>query len=270
MPHKTLIVNRQLLIGIIVAAFFLAGARPLPPAHAATSLETAQSDYNFNYSKFRDSQERYVNAKNSYLAFKTAASKDQAFAATKDYLNQVTALYPTYLGLVNEYGNSLSWQDSADVHTNLVKTLAEMSNYFVGQRQQINDTKTLEELSGLGAPMRDKIEKEINPQINFVIANYEVDDAKDTFATFESLSTQLGQNKQNFAKSTILANWQTEVDSIKEKAQKSLANAKSRLADIKDNKATDSDVQAIHIQVTDEKSQLKKTNPLFMEASRYF
>lgn len=235
--------------------------------HAATPLETAQADYNFNISKTLDSKEKYTNAKNTYLSFKTAAAKDQAFAATKDYLNQVTNLYPAYFALVKEHANSLRWQDNEEKHNNIDKMLGDLSIYFAGLRQQINDTKTLEELSAIAAVIKDEIIDNVNPQINYVVAIYEFVDVLSIYNDFQNLYSELGQNKQEF---TAFPNWQTEVEAIREKAQKSVNSAQGIINGLRQNKASDGDVKNIYRAATDTKNELKRTKTLFLEAARFF
>ena len=75
-------------------------------------LDKARSDYTFQYTKYREAQNKYINARSSYLTFQTATAKNNAYLATGDYLVQIDNLYQAYLFLVNENGNSLGWQNS--------------------------------------------------------------------------------------------------------------------------------------------------------------
>ncbi len=116
----------------IFIAFLLIASSFLPIVHAQTPtpLEKAQNDYNFQSGKYKDAHDQYATARSEYVSFKTAISKDNAYAKTKTYLVQVDLLYETFLAQVQENTNTLNWDNAnvSKVETNNV-ILAEI-NFF--------------------------------------------------------------------------------------------------------------------------------------------
>lgn len=235
-----------------------------------TSINQAQKDYTYEFSKYRDAAEKFSTAKSSYLTFKTATAKEQAFVATKAYLNQVTSVYSAYFSIVRIYAATLDWQNEAAKYEQLVKILEDMDTYFASQKQQITDTKTLEDLALLSQQMKQKITGEINPQLNYITASYDLQNAKLLFDEFEIISQELNNKKQSFVGSAILLNWQTEVASIKTNSQTALNSAQLAYDALVPNQTAEDKLQNIQNLSSNVKSQLRRSKTLFLEAVRFF
>ncbi len=270
MPQKKLIVRSQWLI---VVTIFFCLAYSLFTIHnslAATPIEQSRTDYGFEYSKYRDIQEKFSTAKNTYITFKTATSKEQAFAVSKAYLDQITTLYHTYFSLVKEHANTLDWQDNSAKYEQIIKTLDDLSTYFAAQKQQITDTKTLENLSAQAQQLKQKIAGEVNPQLNYITAAYEMQNTRLIYREFENLYQELSTKKQSFVNSAVLFNWQTDVDDIKNKSQAALKVAQDNFDLLNPAQTTEADVAKVESQSAAVKSQLRRSKTLFFEAARLF
>lgn len=266
-PKKLMVYGKWLMVFVIVLSLITSH---LSLTFAATPLETAKNDYSFEYSKYRDAQERFSTAKSSYSTFKTATAKEQAFVASKAYVYQITTLYPAYFSLVRVYASTLNWQDNSSKYEQIIKTLGDMDTYFATQKQQVTDTKTLEDLSQLSLQIKEKNSFEIDPQLNYITATYEMQNTRLLFKDFENLSQELGTKKQSFVQSAVLSNWQTEVDDIKNKAQAALIVAQDNFDLLKPNVTTLRDVENVENQSTSVKNQLRRSKILFLEAARFF
>src|SRR3989344_8334435 len=167
MLQKPLLANRAFLVRIICVIFALFIFH-LPFSYAAQSpLETAQSDYNFQYTKFRDAQEKYVSARSSYLSFQTAAAKNEAFLRTKDYLAQADNLFLSYIDLVKENGNSINWPGDTISKDNLTINLTQESTFLAQNKTSLEGAKTLEDLVQSAKDLKTHFEGITTPKINF-------------------------------------------------------------------------------------------------------
>lgn len=237
---------------------------------AASPLETAQSDYNFQSSQFRNVKERFANAKAAYISFKTAASKDQAFSTSKEYLTQASTLYIAYYALVKEYGNSLDWSDKSDVHTKLATTMDDASTYFLQVKDAVTRAQTLEDLTKIAADIDKNLKDKFDPQTYYTLANYELASGKQLYRQFLELAQKLGESKQSFANSSTLLNWQTEIDDIKAKSTISINSAQDQLDHMPQTRVNTGEVEQIKKAVDGTKKELLRAKPLFLEAAKLF
>lgn len=131
----------------------------LTSAHAITTpLDKAQEDYAYQLAKYVELKDKYQTAKSSYLTFKTATSKNEAFSITKDYLKQIDNVYQSYLLLVEERTNSVNWGNASVSREELHKKLEEESKYFDNNKKDIDATQTLENLPLLAKNIQTRIE----------------------------------------------------------------------------------------------------------------
>lgn len=272
MPQIRYLVSSSKYLVITILFFALICLLPTTNyiLHASSPLETAKSDYSFESSKYRDAQEKFSAAKSSYLTFKTATAKEQAFVASKAYVDQITTLYPAYFSLVRVYAGNLDWQDNAAKYEQIIKMLGDMDTYFAAQKQQVTDTKTLEDLSQLSLQIRGKIATEIDPQLNYITAAYEIQNTRQLFRDFDNLSQELGTKKQSFVQSAVLTNWQTEIEDIRNKAQAALKIAQDNFDLLKPNETSTGHIDSMESLGTKVKSQLRRSKVLFLEAARFF
>ena len=254
-------------IALLFAAFYI-----LPTTHyillAATPLETAQSDYNFEFSKFRDAQDKYTRSKQSYISFKTAAAKDQAYIDSKAYLNQAINLELSYLALINEYINSLQWQNDK-THQQVVAALQSLKTAYLQQEQSINTSQTLEDLQSQATSLSQKQQQEIDPAVYWIIVNLELTRARQLQMEFEKLSTKLGQNQKAFPNATNLSNWQSEIQNISKASLAQIQEAQKQMERMTPEHTTEWDTQTIADFASLSRKELKKAQPFINQAAKY-
>ena len=232
-------------------------------------LDKARSDYTFQYTKYREAQNKYINARSSYLTFQTATAKNDAYLATGDYLVQIDNLYQAYLFLVNENGNSLGWQNSDISKDHINQIIDEEIAFFDNHRKKVKDAKTLEQLPDLATDLRSHRDKEFNLKINKILATFEVIEAQSAIADFNKLARDLDkiitskiEKDQN---QSILANWISEITNIKAKTQNYLTKAKELLEKTKEQTASGDELKDISSFAQLAKNELLRSKPLFKE-----
>lgn len=257
---------------ILISAFFFISSLLFPAVAQQTPLERAQSDYNFQFTTYRDSQDEYTKAKATYLSFKTAVSKNDAFVATKDYLIQIDQLYLAFIALTEEHGNTINWSKSTISKDETTKTLKEEKTYLADHKQKVQNTKTLEELPPLADELEAHIKNPLELKVNKTLASFEVVEAETVFEEFNSLSRILdrivlfklraGETK------SILANWASEVKDIRDKTTEKLNGAKDQLANHQQSTINSGDLDRITDMSQEAKDELKRSKPLFEELIR--
>jgi len=234
-----------------------------------TALDKAQNDYTFQFTKYREAQNKYINARSSYLTFQTATAKNNAYLATSDYLLKIDDLYHAYLFLVNENGNSLGWQNSDISKDHINQIIDEEIAFFDNHRKKVKDAKTLEQLPDLATDLRSHRDKEFNLKINKILATFEVIEAQSAIADFNKLARDLDkiitskiEKDQN---QSILANWISEITDIKAKTQNYLTKAKELLEKTKEQTASGDELKDISSFAQLAKNELLRSKPLFKE-----
>ncbi|MDP2632518.1 MAG: hypothetical protein Q8P25_02220, partial [Candidatus Curtissbacteria bacterium] len=232
----------------------------------------AQTDYTFQFTKYRDAQEKYVSSKSAYESFKTATAKNDAFIKTKDYLSQINKLYVTYIALVQENGNSINFTSYGDDKNKADSILKSESGYFNEQNKKVAQTKTLEELPPIAAEINTHVKDDLTPKVDQVLSIYEVVQTEAALDDFKSLSRILdrvvvfklraGETK------SILNNWSSEIRDIQAKTEQSALKVREALAQIPDDRATNSQLNEISEIAKSAKNELKRSQPLFEEVVR--
>ena len=258
-----------LIFLLITSHLSLLSAQSPAPTPA---LEKAQSDYTFQFTKYRDAQEKYISAKAQYQSFQTATAKNDAYAKTKDYLIQIDKLYQTYILLVQENGNAINFTKHGDDKNKINDILKNETNYLNNHIQKINGTKTLEELPPLSLELKKNLDEDFHPKLNKTFAIFEVVETEAALDDFESLSRILdrvvvfklraGETK------SILNNWSSEIKDIRTKTANSIIKARDTLSKIPEDQASDGELTNISQLTQDAKRELKRSKPLFEEALR--
>ena len=235
-------------------------------------LEKAQNDYTFQFTKYRDAQEKYVSAKSEYETFKTATAKNDAFVKTKDYETQINKLYTTYIALVQENGNAINFTSHGDDKNKADSILKSETDYFNDQNQKISRTKTLEELPPIAQEIKTHIETNLSLKVDKILSIYEVVETEAALDDFKSLSRILdrvvvfklraGETK------SILNNWSSEIKDIQNKTEESIVKAREELGKTQEDRASDGELSNISEITKAAKSQLKRSQPLFEEVVR--
>lgn len=241
-------------------------------AQTQTAIERAQGDYNFQFTKYRDTQDEYTKTKAAYLSFKTAVSKNDAYIAAKDYLIQIDQLYLVFLALVEEHGNALNFTKSSIPKDEVNNNIIAEKTYLLEHKQKAQNTKTLEEIPPLSDELETHVKEVLEKKLNKILATYQVVEAETTIEEFTSLSRILdrivlfkiraGETK------SILANWSTEVKDIQHKTTDKINAAKNELSNKKEATIEKRDLEKITDLSTEAQDELKRSKPLFEELIR--
>lgn len=231
---------------------------------AQSALEKAQNDYNFQYSKYRDAQEKYKTARSSYLLFKTATAKNDAFVTTKNYLSQVVKVYITFGYLTREHINSFNWGNFNDQKIKSISILDNQIATLTSFQQRIAATTTLEQLPPIAADLKTYLEGEFNKKHNKILASLEIGEAESTLDEFNSLAGILDQ----VVVKSILANWASEIKTIRVNTEKSIAAAKDLNTQTTEDQADEGTLQAVISATRKAKNELKRSKALFEEVVR--
>ena len=238
-------------------------------AQTQSGLDKAQNDYTFQFTKYREAQNKYITARASYLTFKTATAKNDAYLATGDYLVQIDSLYLAYLFLVNENGNSLSWQNTDNPKEKLNQIIEGELAFFDGNQKKVKDAKTLEQLTDLASELRNHRDKEFSLKINKILATLELTEAESAFGDFNQLAEILDKTVSSKIQAgetkSILSNWTTEIADIKNKTQNYQTKAKEMFGKTKEQTATDGEIKDISRFAKLAKNELLRSKSLFKE-----
>ncbi len=265
--------NTKRFSKIIFAVLFVACLLSLTTIYsfAQTSpLQKADNDYAFQYGKYVEAHNNYLSAKSSYATFKTAASKNDAYLKTKDYLKQVHAVYVSYLLLAKEIGNTFDWGENSQNKNDLAKNLDLEINAFQENSKKLNSTQTLEELPPIATDLDKHIKSTTSPLISATLITYRITEVKTRIKQMTSLSQQLdGYAKGRLTKEkydAFFANWNTEIKKIQESAQKTLDDTNSNLGSR--TSFSDEDVLFVTKATTTIFDKFKQANRLFEEVLR--
>lgn len=261
------LVMLKLLLVILSVFQLLFVSSALSVVAGSSPLETAQQDYSFHYTKYRDTYEKHQSALSGYLSFKTATSKQQAFEKSKDYVLQVSSLYLAYNALIREYSNSFVWDNNQEKYDALISKLDAIDAYLGQTQKQLQETKTLEEVSLISSQVKDKLEKEFDFDFYHIFAQYEFISASNLFDDFKKLVSSLSKDGET---SIIILNWKSEIADIEQKAQKSLDDAQAKLNLFKDRKVSEGDLHNVQNDTAAAIKQLSRSKSLFREAVKIF
>lgn len=271
MPANSLIINRLSSIVIALLLVFFANFSPIF-AQTQTPLEKAQADYNFQYTKYKDSQEAYYTSKASYMSFKTAIAKTDAYNKTKAYLDQTDQLYLTFIALLKEYANSINW-DKTDLQKETFAKLSQTEiDYITDHKNRVANTKTLEELPPLADELKTHLKDTTEPTFNKNLAMLELAQVEATLSDFNSLSRILDRivifKLRAGETQAVLSNWNSEIASIRTSTEKDVQDAKTKLDSFKDTSLSSGQLNEISNYTQDGQSELKRSKPLFEELVR--
>jgi len=244
----------------------------LPLTFAQTPKEKARQDYTFQFTKYREAQEKYSTAQAAYLSFQTATAKNDAYLKAKEFLSQTDSLYLSYIALVTEYGNSMDWQRTS-LSKDKINTLEETEvSYFQTHQKQISQTATLEELPPLTQELKNHIEKSLSLKINKILATFEVAETESTFNEFSELSqtvrNKIASQSRSEETNSILMNWTSEIENIRKSSEVLKNQSIEKFNQKPQDTLEQGDLEEITKFTQEAKSQLKKSKPLFEEVAR--
>lgn len=239
---------------------------------AQSPLEKAQEDYTHQFTEFRKIQEKYTTARYSYLTFKTAAAKNEAFLKTKEYLNQVDNLYLAYLSIIKEIGNSLNPSKVSGEKEEIIKSLDSEYEYLKNHQQKLNQAQILEELPPQAEELKNYLETNTLPKVNKAFAIYDISETEASSDEFNNLSGVLGKfanTKISTDKNpTFFANWESEIENIRQNIELQNKETQKELEKTQGDTITSGQLEQITQFTTKSKNQLLRSKPLFEEILR--
>jgi len=238
---------------------------------AQTSLEQAKQDYAYQLGKYRDNHETYTKAKANYQAYQTATAKNEAFLKTKEYLVQVDNLYVAYLALVKESANSVDWTSNPSEGERVKKLLDEENAYISNHQKDIQLTQNLEELPPAAKQLQDRLTQTTSGRIYNILAIYETVNVNSLLAEFLRLSSSIDgliDQKYPTEKPSVVANWRSEVESVKQEAAAGLEDIQKLLAQTLDDLTSEMQLKNIDSKVKNVNQILGKSKSLFAEILR--
>lgn len=259
--------KRHLIFSLVLLLFSLSFS---PFVFGKTPLENAKDDYTFQFTKYQEARTNYLQDKAGYEKFKTAISKNEVFISTKDYLLQVSKLYSSYLLLVKERGNEINWSGVQDQRDKTLKLIEEELASLNDFSNKTNSAQTLEELTVLSASLSGQIQIQTLPKLYKVLSLYEITETKSTLnnldITSQDVETYLTNNPSQ-SQSTI-ANWRTEISSIKNTAGSFIQKSEEILAKTAENTAKKNEFEEISQRSNSAKANLQRSRNLFEEVLR--
>lgn len=214
----------------ITVLFFSLFTFHLPSVSAITTpLDKAQEDYSYQLTKYTDLKDKYQVAKSSYLTFKTATSKNEAFLVTKEYLKQVDNVYKAYLLVVEERTNTVAWDYASVSRDDLHKKIEEEITFFDNNKKDIDNTQALENLPKAADDIRARVETQTLKIAFDTLAATDLAQIEETTALFHTnyklvdglVSTKI-QDKQ------LYNNWKTELDGIQNNLDEAVETLKTK------------------------------------------
>jgi len=236
---------------------------------AQTPLDQAKKDYTEKTSDLSNTKNAYITA--TYQAFGTATAKAEAFAKTKEYLISVDRLLLSYLALVSEYGSETRWQSSSFDKALSDQVIADQITLIQDHLKKVQNTQTLEELPPLSLDLRTQLDKVTRPKINKVVETYDIAQTESIFGSFINVSQLLNEfvEKRITAQNhTLLINWQSEINDIREKTQTNLSLSKVSYQKIKDDSYNSHQIKQTDEILERAKTELKRSKSLFEEMTK--
>lgn len=257
MPTRKILVT--LLLLVFIFSFFASGTKA-----------SAKDDYSLAFSRYRDAQENYKKAKDTYNTFKTLEAKSSSFTTGKEYLGEIDLVLLAYYFYLLDYENSLNWHDKNDIKNKSEKIINDEKVYLVQFQKRIDVTKTLEEI----APLAQELEKhqgdETQNKLNVAIASFVYISSYDNFSRFGDIASDLIGKAQikTASSSAIVNNWQSEIESIKKSSHNSLAEAQ-KIIDQGGSKLYDGDLKKVIGFTGKIGLEMRRSIDLFREILKY-
>lgn len=219
------------MLAILVLLFSALFITPI--SYARTPLETttispleqAKQDYAFQTTKYQETREKYLAAKNNYMAFKTAVSKNEAFIQTQQYLIQVHNVYITYLFVADERSNLYDWGTTSFNKDEQHKLIQDEVKSLEILKEEATKLTTLEETVAHSQKLKSQVSKKTLPIAYKLLVRTDL-------AQLLELEYLFGQNAQKideYATENIPENdralllaWQVEVTKTKNRIRLAL------------------------------------------------
>lgn len=224
-----------------------------------------RQNYLNQLSQFNKASEEYITARSGYLSFQTASSKNQTFIKTKQYLEEANKLYQEYANLVKAIGEKVDWQNTSFNKDNQFKIIDAELEFLKRNLEKTTSTNTLEELPPISLELKDRIDSSTNTRISTALTVFNIASVESTHVNFKTLSNDL----INFTKSQIgetnpslVANWQSEIESINDNVEKQLATTKQELEKLSENQTPSEEIIKT---INQAKVNLARSKNLFAE-----
>jgi hypothetical protein len=154
----------------------------------------------------------------------------------------------------------------------IAKSLNDEISYLNEHKQNVQNTKTLEELPPLAAQLETHVKEVLELKVNKVLATFEVVETETALEDFSSLSRILDRvvvfKLQAGETRSILANWASEIKDIRDQTTEKISQARSDLDKITGDTLTKRGLGDISSAAEEAKTELKRSQPLFEEVVR--
>lgn len=262
---------QKLLLSTAFSILFVSFVSTSAALSQSTPLDEAKSNYTAQLTKFTAAKNDYITAKSSFQQFQTATAKADAFAKTKDYLLSADNLLSSYLSLVQEYGNQTRWQNTSFDKVASDQSVAQQATFIQNHLQKVQNAQTLEELPPLASELKSQLDKSTQPKINKIITTYDISQTESIFNNFKETSQFLNDfaRKRITAENhTLLLNWQSEINDIREKTETNLSLAKQNYQKIADDGFNSAQIKQTEAILSLAKTELKRSRQLFEEMTK--
>ncbi len=209
---KKLIYTGILFLFVLAIQLILTGS-----LHASTStpIVQAQESYAYQVTKYIELKDKYQTAKSTFLTFKTATAKNDAFQKTKDYLKQIDNVYKAYLLLVEERTNTISWDYASTPREGLLQKIKDEITYFDNNQKDIDASQALEDLPQLAKNIQSHVETTTLKIAFDTLAATDLAQIEEANALFHSDYKLVDDFASPKTKSRELYNnWKTELDKM--------------------------------------------------------
>lgn len=238
---------------------------------AISPLEQARQDYAFQTTKYQEKKAAYNDAKTTYLAFKTAAAKNDAFIKTQEYIVQIHNIYITYLFLINERSNQYDWgkgpYNKDDEHKIILDEVKALENL----RTEAEKLTTLEDVQAHAGKLTGQLETSTLPKIYKLHVKTDLSQILEVGFDFDQSAQKMDEfvspkipenNKQ------IYLNWKSKLEETKGRI-KTQGEAKKLEIDKIGNKRMDFEDPEFEFTTANERRTFGTTTDLLKEILTY-
>lgn len=226
------------LIIVLLGLFTVNTANSQGTETTQTPLEKARQDYVFQTTKYNELRDKYLSARDNHKAFNTAASKNEAFLKTRDYLVQIPNVYITYLLLVNERSNNHDWSltdfNKNAEHQKIQSEVKKLEDL----KTEAENLKTLEETETYANKLRTAVETTTLPLAYEILAKTDlaqITELENLFIQNASKVETYSKDKLSQKDNQLFLNWQSEVQKAKDLIRLEVENSKKGLSELKYN-----------------------------------
>ncbi len=271
MPKRIKLAILPALITLLLSSLLLSSTINAQPQTEIEQqrLAKAQEDYSYQFSKYEDCHNQYINNRSAYIAFQTTTAKNNAFLTTKDCLTKIYDVYIAYIRYIKEQGNAFNWSKDDTEKNVIFKTLDDEITYFQNTQPNVGNLQTLEDTIPYASELKTHITKTTYLIIQKALATYEVAESEAALENFTNLSakirsfvtTRIDQNQY----SSFLANWDSEIADIKSHSENYNSQARQALTTFNPILSDSGSIDSVSSFTKKTKAELLRSKAIFAE-----